>query len=285
MMALGRGLDALFGNNNETVNDTIRNVPTALIDNNPDQPRTEFDEEKLNELAQSITSHGIVQPILLKKQGERYKIVAGERRFRAAKIAGLSEVPALVKDLSEREINEIALIENLQRVDLNPIEEATAIRELMRDYSLTQEEIASRLGKSRPAIANALRLLNLPDDVIEMVKRGELSQGHARALCGLDDEKIISEIAEFIVKNNLSVRETETLVKNSKEEKSEQTPTKKEKTNVKLSSEMRQAQDRLAERFGTKVKFKGDEEKGKIVIEYYSKEGLMSLYEMLMTEN
>lgn len=285
MMALGRGLDALFGNNNETVNDTIRNVPTALIDNNPDQPRTEFDEEKLNELAQSITSHGIVQPILLKKQGERYKIVAGERRFRAAKIAGLSEVPALVKDLSEREINEIALIENLQRVDLNPIEEATAIRELMRDYSLTQEEIASRLGKSRPAIANALRLLNLPDDVIEMVKRGELSQGHARALCGLDDEKIISEIAEFIVKNNLSVRETETLVKNSKEGKSEQTLTKKEKTNVKLSSEMRQAQDRLAERFGTKVKFKGDEEKGKIVIEYYSKEGLMSLYEMLMTEN
>lgn len=283
-MALGRGLEALLGNYNETVNDTIRNIPTALIDNNPEQPRTEFDEEKLNELAQSIKSHGIVQPILLKKQGERYKIVAGERRFRAAKITGLSEIPALVKDLSEREIHEIALIENLQRVDLNPIEEATAIRELMRDYSLTQEEIASRLGKSRPAIANTLRLLNLPENVIEMVKRGELSQGHARALCGLDDEKLISELAEFAVKNNLTVRETEMLVKKSKEETTEEMPSKKEKPSAKLSSEMRQAQDKLAERFGTKVKFKGDEEKGKIVIEYYSKEGLMSLYEMLMTE-
>lgn len=283
-MALGRGLEALLGNYNETVNDTIRNIPTSLIDNNPDQPRTQFDDEKLNELAQSIKHHGIVQPILLKKQGERYKIVAGERRFRAAKMAGLNEIPALVKDLSEREIHEIALIENLQRVDLNPIEEAVAIRELMRDYTLTQEEIASRLGKSRSAIANTLRLLNLPDDVVEMVKRGELSQGHARALCGLDDEKLISELAGFIIKNDLTVRETELLVKKNREESSEETTNKKEKASIKLSNEMRQAQDKLAERFGTKVKFKGDEDKGKIVIEYYSKEGLMSLYEMLMTE-
>lgn len=283
-MALGRGLEALLGNYNETVNDTIRNIPTSLIDNNPDQPRTQFDDEKLNELAQSIKHHGIVQPILLKKQGERYKIVAGERRFRAAKMAGLNEIPALVKDLSEREIHEIALIENLQRVDLNPIEEAVAIRELMRDYTITQEEIASRLGKSRSAIANTLRLLNLPDDVVEMVKRGELSQGHARALCGLDDEKLISELAGFIIKNDLTVRETELLVKKNREESSEETTNKKEKASIKLSNEMRQAQDKLAERFGTKVKFKGDEDKGKIVIEYYSKEGLMSLYEMLMTE-
>lgn len=283
-MALGRGLEALLGNYNETVNDTIRNIPTSLIDNNPDQPRTQFDDEKLNELAQSIKHHGIVQPILLKKQGERYKIVAGERRFRAAKMAGLNEIPALVKDLNEREIHEIALIENLQRVDLNPIEEAVAIRELMRDYTITQEEIASRLGKSRSAIANTLRLLNLPDDVVEMVKRGELSQGHARALCGLDDEKLISELAGFIIKNDLTVRETELLVKKNREESSEETTNKKEKASIKLSNEMRQAQDKLAERFGTKVKFKGDEDKGKIVIEYYSKEGLMSLYEMLMTE-
>ena len=284
-MALGRGLDALLGSYNDTVSDTIRNISINLIDNNTAQPRTSFDDDKLAELSESIKTHGIVQPILLKKIGNRYKIIAGERRFRAAKLAGLTEIPAIIKDLSEREIQEVALIENLQRVDLNPIEEAAAIRELMTEYELTQEEIASRLGKSRPAIANALRLLSLPDKVQSLVKSGALSAGHARALAGLNDEAKAVELAEFIVNNKLSVRETEILVKREQEEESEDVPKRRERTRTRMSGDMLSAQERLAERFGTKVSLKGDEDKGKIVIEYYTKEGLMGLFDMLMAEN
>lgn len=288
-MALGRGLDALLGSYSETVENTVQNISLNLIDNNSNQPRVQFDEDKLSELAESIRVHGIVQPILLKKIGERYRIIAGERRFRAARLAGLSEIPAIIKNMSEREMQEVALIENLQRVDLNPIEEASAIKELLTGYGLTQEELASRLGKSRPAITNALRLLTLPQEVQEMLREGKLSAGHARALAALDDPNDIIEIANSVVENKLSVRETEALVKKlqsqiaAEEEADEQDQKPQPKRNA-LTSELKNAQQRLTEYFGTKVRFKGDEDKGKIVIEYYSKDDLMNIFDMLIAE-
>lgn len=288
-MALGRGLDALLGSYSETVENTVQNISLNLIDNNSNQPRVQFDEDKLSELAESIRVHGIVQPILLKKIGERYRIIAGERRFRAARLAGLSEIPAIIKNMSEREMQEVALIENLQRVDLNPIEEASAIKELLTGYGLTQEELASRLGKSRPAITNALRLLTLPQEVQGMLSDGKLSSGHARALAALDDPKDIIEIANRVVDNKLSVRETEALVKKlqsqiAAEDSADEQNQKLQPRRTGLTSELKNAQQRLTEYFGTKVRFKGDEDKGKIVIEYYSKDDLMNIFDMLIAE-
>lgn len=288
-MALGRGLDALLGSYSETVENTVQNISLNLIDNNSNQPRVQFDEDKLTELAESIRVHGIVQPILLKKIGERYRIIAGERRFRAARLAGLAEIPAIIKNMSEREMQEVALIENLQRVDLNPIEEASAIKELLSGYGLTQEELASRLGKSRPAITNALRLLTLPQEVQEMLREGKLSAGHARALAALDDPKDIIEIANSVVENKLSVRETEALVKKlqaqiAAEDNADEQNQKPQSRKTALTSELKNAQQRLTEYLGTKVRFKGDEDKGKIVIEYYSKDDLMNIFDMLIAE-
>lgn len=286
-MALGRGLDALLGSYSETVENTVQNISLNLIDNNSNQPRVQFDEDKLAELAESIKAHGIVQPILLKKIGERYRIIAGERRFRAARLAGLSEIPAIIKNMSEREMQEVALIENLQRVDLNPIEEASAIKELLTGYGLTQEELASRLGKSRPAIANALRLLSLPQEVQEMLRAGKLSAGHARALAALDDPEDIIEIANCVVDNKLSVRETEALVKKlqskiAAEDNADERNPQTQRNG--LTGELKNAQQKLTEYFGTKVRFKGNEDKGRIVIEYYSKNDLMNIFDMLIAE-
>lgn len=288
-MALGRGLDALLGSYSETVENTVQNISLNLIDNNSNQPRVQFDEDKLSELAESIRVHGIVQPILLKKIGERYRIIAGERRFRAARLAGLSEIPAIIKNMSEREMQEVALIENLQRVDLNPIEEASAIKELLTGYGLTQEELASRLGKSRPAITNALRLLTLPQEVQEMLSEGKLSAGHARALAALDDPEDIVAIANSVAENKLSVRETEALVKKlqaqiAAEDDADEQNQKPQSRKTVLTSELKNAQQRLTEYLGTKVRFKGDEDKGKIVIEYYSKDDLMNIFDMLIAE-
>lgn len=286
-MALGRGLDALLGSYSETVENTVQNISLNLIDNNSNQPRVTFDEDKLSELAESIKAHGIVQPILLKKIGERYRIIAGERRFRAARLAGLSEIPAIIKNMSEREMQEVALIENLQRVDLNPIEEASAIKELLTGYGLTQEELASRLGKSRPAITNALRLLTLPKEVQDMLRDGKLSAGHARALAALDEPEDIIEIANCVVDNKLSVRETEALVKKLQSQISAEDSADEQKPQPRkndLTNELKNAQQRLTEYFGTKVRFKGDEDKGKIVIEYYSKDELMNIFDMLIVE-
>ncbi len=288
-MALGRGLDALLGSYSETVENTVQNISLNLIDNNSNQPRVQFDEDKLSELAESIRVHGIVQPILLKKIGERYRIIAGERRFRAARLAGLAEIPAIIKNMSEREMQEVALIENLQRVDLNPIEEASAIKELLTGYGLTQEELASRLGKSRPAITNALRLLTLPQEVQEMLREAKLSAGHARALAALDEPDDIIEIANSVVDNKLSVRETEALVKKlqaqiAAEDGADGHNQKPQSRKTVLTSELKNAQQRLTEYLGTKVRFKGDEDKGKIVIEYYSKDDLMNIFDMLIAE-
>ena len=182
---LGKGLDSLFGDYEKQENDVVKMIPVTLIDNNPGQPRKHFNEEKLNELADSIREHGIVQPLIVKKNGERYTIIAGERRFRAAMIAELKEVPALVRDMDGREVMEVALIENIQRENLNPIEEAAAIRFLMDEHDLTQEEVAKRLSKSRPAIANSVRLLQLPGIVQDLLREGGIQPGHARVLASI----------------------------------------------------------------------------------------------------
>ena len=208
---LGRGLGSLFGeydqydievndeNKKESVVEVVNGVleiEIGLIDRNENQPRKNFDEKALKELSQSIKQHGIIQPIILQKTGDRYQIIAGERRFRAARMAGLKVVPAVIKEYSEQQISEIAIIENLQREDLNPIESAKAIQELMDKYNLTQEEVAEKIGKSRSAVTNTLRLLMLPVDVINLIKEGKLSAGHARTLLALEDKKQIIELAE-----------------------------------------------------------------------------------------
>ena len=278
-MALGKGLGALLGGYTPVEN-SVNTISIYLIDNNSEQPRREFDERKLSELAASIREHGIVQPIIVKKTGERYRIIAGERRFRAAKMAGLNEVPAIIRDMNEQEMGEIALIENLQRVDLNPMEEAAAIKKLMVEYDLTQEEIAKKLGKSRPAVANSVRLLALPEEIQGLLREGKLSSGHARIISSLRDEKMMLSLARAAAEKGCSVRETERLAAAMLEEADKERPVRKKAQ--KLSSEMLDAQQRLTERFGTKVSFNGDEDKGKIVIEYFSKEELMNIYDMMM---
>lgn len=278
--SLGKGLDALFTNiEAETSSENIKNVDIHLIDTNAEQPRKEFNEEKLNELAESIKRHGIVQPIVVRKNGGRFIIIAGERRFRAARIACLTSVPVIVKDLADDESMEIALIENIQREDLNPVEEAMAIRFLMHRHDLTQQEVAQRLGKSRPAIANSLRLLNLPDAVLALLKQGKIQSGHARALVAIKDDAKMAELAEKIVKNDMSVRETEQAVKAINDGgEAKEAPAKSTKTK---SPEILAATRRFREKLNTKVTINGTEDSGKIVIEYYSKEDLQAIYDII----
>ncbi|MBR2385507.1 MAG: ParB/RepB/Spo0J family partition protein, partial [Clostridia bacterium] len=259
---LGRGLSALFSETEEDYGkslifseeaDTslqgVTEIDLSKIFANPNQPRKVFDETALNELADSIAKHGVISPIIVNKSGDRYMIIAGERRFRASKIAGLSKIPAIVKTYTERQIKEISLIENLQREDLNPIEAATAMKSLMDDYGLTQEDLADRLGKSRPAIANTLRLLSLSAEVIKMVQDGSLSAGHARAIITVPKIDQIA-IAKQSVKGGLSVRETEKLVKEyflPPEEKA------KRKAKAELSAELKELIVDMQRTFGTKV--------------------------------
>jgi ParB family chromosome partitioning protein len=219
--ALGRGMAALLSNAPPPASAapvavpgrTLLSLPVEAIERNPNQPRKRFEEEKLEELAASIREHGIVEPILVRKEGGKYRILAGERRWRAAQRAGLREVPALLREASEREAFEIALIENLQREDLNAIEEAEAYDVLMSDYGLTQEAVAQRVGKERSTVANALRLLKLPAEVRDLVKDGQLDMGHARALLGLEGEDAIRKVAQRVIREKLSVRATEALVR------------------------------------------------------------------------
>ncbi len=280
---LGRGLDALLGDYTATPPEGVVQADIYLIDTNAEQPRKTFDEERLRELASSIERHGMVQPIIVRKVGERYSIVAGERRYRAARLAGMTRVPVLIKTFDDIEVHEVALVENLQRENLNPIEEAAAIRFLMQQHDLTQEEVSQRLGKSRPVIANALRLLNLPEDVQKFVREGELSSGHARAVAGVKDEGKQRSIAADAVKFGWSVREVENkaaAVNNALAypDAREDKPAKRPKQ----TSDMHAAQEKLQEQLGTKVSIEGTEKKGKITIEYYTKENLEWLYERLM---
>lgn len=215
MKGLGRGLDSIFVDNavEEETGSGVRTLRMAEIDPKADQPRRNFDAEALSQLADSITANGILQPILVRETGERYEIIAGERRFRAARLAGLSEIPALVLEADDEAAAKYALIENLQREDLNPYEEAAAIRKLMDEYGLSQEQVAGSIGRSRSAVANALRLLDLPEDAVKLVTDGTLSAGHARTLLGLLDKGQIGDVARKCVQSALSVRELESLVK------------------------------------------------------------------------
>lgn len=273
---LGRGLDALLGDYTQPTPEGVQELDIHLIDTNADQPRKDFDQEKLQELADSIRQHGVVQPILLRQNGERYVIVAGERRFRAARLAGLEKVPAIVKDLDEAQVMEVALIENLQREDLNPIEEAAAIRFLMQQHDLTQEEVSKRLSKSRPAIANSLRLLSLPEPVQAYLRNGKLQAGHARALAGLQDPEAQAVLADKIVGEGLSVRAAESLAREQG-----QKPPRQKKEPPATDPDLAAAEASLREWLGTKVSIQGSSQRGRIVIEYYNAELLQGIYDLL----
>jgi len=278
---LGKGLSALMAEASEPSG--VSEIDIFLIDNDKNQPRKHFDREKLEELAQSVRVHGIMQPILVYEKEGRYTIVAGERRFRAAKIAGLKKVPAIVREFSGREILEFSLIENIQREDLNPIEQAAALSQLVTQYKLTQEQAAERVGKSRSAIANMMRLLSLPDDVKEMVQQGRISAGHARCLLAMEDSGEISGLAREIAENGLSVRQAEELAAGRK--KSKAGGSKPKKTANTRQAELKDAQDALCEALDTKVKISGSVDKGKIVIDYYNKGQLEEIYEAILSLN
>ena len=281
---LGRGLDALLDPYSVELQDEsgaqsagVQRVNVRLIDTNVEQPRKSFDEEALKELSASIRTHGVVQPLIVKQKGERFMIIAGERRFRAARLAGLTEVPVLAVDYDDAEIHEVSLIENIQREDLNPIEEASAIRFLMQQHDMTQEEVSGRIGKSRPAVANSLRLLSLPDEVIDMLKDGRLSAGHGRTLAGLENPETARKLASECVKMGYSVRALESRVKNYRKQK----PQKPEKA---VPAALGAAEDEIRQRLGTKVKISGSEKRGKITIEYYSADDLQHIYECITRE-
>ncbi len=272
---LGKGLGALFDDFGHEASGTYLEIDIHSLDPNPKQPRKSFDEERLLELAASIKQHGIVQPILVRARGDRYTIVAGERRWRAAQLAELKEVPVIVRTMDDRQLLEVSLIENIQRNDLNPMEEASAIKFLMEQHDLTHEEVAERLGKSRPAITNAVRLLNLPLPVRGLVLSGELSAGHARALLAVSNPERCENLAVRICKEGLSVRTAETLAKNEGKAK------KRDSKRKALSPDLFEAQERLQEHFGTRVKLIGDESRGRLIIDYYSREQLEELYQRI----
>lgn len=254
----------------------IEEVDISLIDNNPKQPRKIFDPTLLDELAQSIKIYGVIQPILLTKKGERYLIVAGERRFRASIIAGKKSIPAIIKDFDDKEIKEIALLENIQRQDLNPIETARAMKELMDTYGWTQETLADRLGKSRPSIANNLRLLSLCPEVIDLVEKGKLSAGHARSLVVVTNPEVQLRLANQVMNNKLTVRDMENAVKDV-----DKSSKKVVKSNHQLSIEMQEFKNNLERTFATKIDIKGNEKKGKIIINYYNSDDLDRIYELI----
>lgn len=273
---LGKGLNAIFiENDNEENNGTV-NLKISEIEPNRSQPRKDFDEAALAELADSISKHGLLQPILVRPLPlGGYEIVAGERRYRASRMAGLTEVPVIIRELSEAETMELALIENLQREDLTPLEEALGYETLMNEHNFTQEEVARSVGKSRPAVANALRLLKLPDSVAQYLREDKISAGHARALLTLPDEGVMKEVCEQIVKNDLSVRQTEKLCKKLTSAKQPAKPTEAEK----VPNFYKEVELTLSEALGRKInvaKSKG-KQGGVLQIEFYSDEELTEL--------
>lgn len=277
---LGRGLDALFADNSieEIASTSAVKLKIMDIEPNRDQPRKIFDEDALAELADSIAKHGVIQPLLVRPMPNgSYQLVAGERRWRASRMAGLTEVPVVIKELSDDEAMALALIENLQREDLNAIEEAQGIKALMDTLSLTQDEAAERVGKSRPAVANALRLLKLPDSVIALVSDGKLSPGHARALLGFKDEQDIIETADLIIEKGLTVRDVEKLVKKRNKEP------KAEKPAARRASYYDEVELALTDFLGRKVKVgtKPGKESGVLEIDFFDKDDLTRLADAL----
>ena len=299
---LGRGLGSLFGdyenyelekdekqtentkenkqtkksasNNDADIANGVLEIEIGLIDRNEEQPRKNFDVKALKELAQSIKQHGIIQPLILQKNGNRYQIVAGERRFRAARLAGLKKVPAIIKEYTEHEMSEISIIENLQREDLNPIESAKAIARLIEQFNLTQEVVADKIGKSRPAVANTLRLLTLPEEIIKYIEAGKLSAGHARTLLAVEDKKKMLELANLAISKKLSVRDLELLVRKLNK------PTK-DTIKQQQSLELKDFANNLNRIFSTKVSIIGNDKKGRIYIDYYSPEDLQRIYDVI----
>jgi len=278
---LGRGLEALLPDAEEALSSGVQEISLGDIDPNPDQPRRTFSEESIAQLAQSIREQGVLQPILVTPQnGGRYRIVAGERRWRASRVAGLDKVPVIVRDLDVIQQMEIALIENLQREDLNPIEVAQGIRSLMQQCGYTQETVANRLSKSRPAVANLLRLLTLPEEVIELVRQGSLSAGHARVLAGLDDDQRKIALAQETIEQGYSVRQLEAIAAASKAD--EMVAPKPKKQKAALPAELSELEGRIRETMGVRATLTGTVKKGKIVLQYYSQEELEHLNDLLL---
>lgn len=273
---LGRGLESLFEDAARDVGGPVSTLPLREIEPDKDQPRKDFDEQALSELADSIARHGLLQPIAVRAAaGGAYKIIAGERRWRAARLAGLSEVPVVIKDVTDAEAMELALIENLQREDLDPVEEAMGYRQLMERCELTQEQTAQKIGKSRSAIANSLRLLNLPDDVLAFLKEGKLSTGHAKVLLGLPEAALMKQAAEAVVGQNLNVRQTEALCKKlAKPEK----PPKPQPLRPALAGEVEYA---LREVLGSEVKVDYKNGQGSLTVHFYSDEQLSAFANLL----
>ena len=277
---LGRGLDAIFLDNSIEEEDThgenkVSQIKLSMIDPKSDQPRKYFDKEALEELASSIAENGLLQPILVREYGDsRYQIIAGERRFRASKLAGLSEIPAIVLDKDDRKVAEIALIENIQREDLNPVEEAMAFRALIKEYDLTQEELSEKVGKSRSAIANTMRLLDLPDEVLTMVAAGDLSAGHARTLLGVKDRDNMLILADKTIEFDYSVRQLEEEVKRINKPKK---PEPIEDEELPVVDYFREMELRMMSHLGRKVKIDGKGRKKSVTLFYEDNEDLDEL--------
>lgn len=286
---LGRGLGSLLGilddepqvvkkdaagKIEEIDGERVKEIDIKLIDVNPNQPRKNFEPTALKELCDSIKQHGVIQPIIVNKADDRYIIVAGERRFRASKLAGLKTIPAIVKNYTEQQVKEVALLENIQREDLNPVEVANAMRELLEIYGWTQDVLADRLGKSRPAIANTLRLLSLQPEVLALVESGKLSAGHARSLVVVTDPEAQVKLAKLAVTKKVTVRDLEKAVK----QLSNPQP---KKVKVEPSAELKDLIDLMQHKFATKVSFMGNDKKGRIYIDYYSADDLDRILEFL----
>lgn len=288
---LGRGLGSLLGIFDEKDEDLeikkdakgkieeingerVVDIDIKLIDVNPNQPRKNFDPTALKELSDSIKVHGVIQPIIVNKNGDRYIIVAGERRFRASKMAGLKVIPAIVKDYSEQQIKEISLLENIQREDLNPVEVANAMRELLEIYGWTQDVLADRLGKSRPAIANTLRLLTLQPEVLALIESGKLSAGHARSLVVVSDPATQVKLAKLAVTKKVTVRDLEKAVKQLNNPQAK-------KVKVEPSPELKELINLMQHKFATKVSVMGNDKKGRIYIDYYSSDDLDRILDFL----
>ncbi len=288
---LGRGLDSLFRTFDEEVKTEKKLEPVEKIKEtsgdvqklninkiytNPNQPRKKFDQESLNELAESIKLHGLIQPIIVNKTDKGYMIIAGERRYKACKQCGLTEVDAIVKNYSNKQVAEISIIENLQREDLNPVELAKGIKQLMEEFGLTQEKVAERLGKSRPAIANSLRILTLYPEVLDLVEKGKISFGHAKILASVSDYATQLLLAKKIAKDKLTVRDLEKEIESLSGHK------KKKKATASASEELKDFVNNLQRRLGTKVSIIGNDKKGRIYIDYYSQDDLDRIYDTFL---
>lgn len=280
--ALGQGLDALFGDNGNDGGDGTQTLRIADIEPNRSQPRQHFDESAIAELADSIRQHGLIQPIVVRPFGGGYQIVAGERRWRACKMLGKSEVPAIIKDFSDSETAQIALIENVQREDLNPIEEASAYRALMDEYNMTQETLSAAVGKSRSAIANSVRLLNFPEPIVEMIRKRELSAGQAKAIAAAKDEEAMLEIAKAAMDGKMTVRDIEKAVAHIDENPDIADKNEDIKENRQSKNYITEMEISLNNHLGRKVKINSkDGEKGSITIDFYEKAELTEIAEKL----